>query len=322
MAGSLHGSARTTPRVRAELRASQDTSSTLAQRYGLSRTTVTKWRTRTTTHDPPMGPSSPHSTVLTLAEEAMVVEFRRRTLLPLDDVLGCLRDSIPKLTRSSLHRCLERHGISRLPENPDKGSKRGKFAVAAIGYVHIDISELRLAGGKLNMFLAIDRVSKFTYVEFRDDAGKMNGAEFLRGVVQAFPYAIHTVLTDNGMAFADLPKNRNGPTRRYLGAHIFDRVCNENGIKHRLTKPYHPWTNGQAERMNRTVKEATIKAFHYPDLESLKAHVTAFVSAYNFVKHLKALRWKTPFEAVCHAWTTTPNILKLNPCHLIPGPNT
>ena len=162
----------------------------------------------------------------------------------------------------------------------------------------------------------------FTYVEFRDDAGKMNGAEFLRGVVAAFPYAIHTVLTDNGMAFADLPKNRNGPTRRYLGAHIFDRVCAENGIEHRLTKPYHPWTNGQAERMNRTVKEATIKAFHYPSLESLKAHVLAFVSAYNFAKHLKALRWRTPFEAVCHAWTTTPDILKLNPRHFIPGPNT
>ena len=279
MAGSLHGSARTTPRVRAELQASQDTSSALAQRYGLSRTTVTKWRARTTTNDAPMGPSAPHSTVLTLSEEAMVVEFRRRTLLPLDDVLGCLRDSIPKLTRSSLHRCLERHGISRLPENPDKGSKRGKFAQTAIGYIHIDISELRLAGGKLNMVLAIDRVSKFTYVEFRDDAGTMNGAEFLRGVVAAFPYAIHTVLTDNGMAFADLPKNRTGPTRRYLGAHIFDRVCHENGIEHRLTKPYHPWTNGQAERMNRTLKEATIKAFHYPDLESLKAHVMAFVSA-------------------------------------------
>lgn len=269
-----------------------------------------------------MGPSSPHSTVLTLVEEAMVVEFRRRTLLPLDDVLGCLRDSIPKLTRSNLHRCLERHSISRLPENPDKASKRGKFADTAIGYVHIDISELRLAQGKLNMFLAIDRVSKFTYVEFRDDAGKMNGAEFLRGVVEAFPYAIHTVLTDNGMAFADLPKNRNGPTRRYLGAHIFDRVCDENGIEHKLTKPYHPWTNGQAERMNRTVKEATIKAFHYPDLESLKAHVLAFVSAYNFAKHLKAIRWKTPFEAVCHAWTTTPDIFKLNPRHLTPGPNT
>jgi len=119
MAGSLYGSARTTPRVRAELQASQEKTSILAQRYGLSRTTVKKWRARTTTNDAPMGPTSPRSTVLTPAEEAMGVEFRRRTLLPLDDVLGCLRESIPNLTRSSLHRCLTRHGISRLPESPD-----------------------------------------------------------------------------------------------------------------------------------------------------------------------------------------------------------
>ena len=74
--------------------------------------------------------------------------------------------------------------------------------------------------------------------------------------------------------------------------------------------------------MNRTVKDATIKAFHYPYLESLKAHVLVFVSAYNFAKHLKASRWKTPFEAIGHAWTNTPDIFKLNPRHLIPGPNT
>ena len=254
MAGSLHGSARTTPRVRAELQASRETTGTLAQRYGLSRTTVNKWRGRTSTADAPMGPTAPHSTVLSPQEEAMVVEFRRRTLLPLDDVLGCLRDTIPKLTRSSLHRCLTRHGISRLPNDPKKLSKRGRFAETTIGYVPIDISELRLAEGKLNMFLAIDRVSKFTYVEFRDDPGKMNGAGFLRGVVEAFPYAIHTMLTDNGMAFADLPKNRGrSPAMEAMfGGHIFDRVCKEHGILHKLTKPYHPWTNGQAERMNRT----------------------------------------------------------------------
>jgi hypothetical protein len=75
-----------------------------------------------------MGPRNPRSTVLTPVEEAMIVEFRRRTLLPLDDVLGCLRESIPKLTRSSLHRCLERHGISRLPESKEKASKHGRFA--------------------------------------------------------------------------------------------------------------------------------------------------------------------------------------------------
>ena len=268
-----------------------------------------------------MGPRDPKSTVLTSVEEATIVEFRRRTLLPLDDVLGCLKDSIPRLTRSSLHRCLVRHGISRLPESEEKTSKRGRFADTTIGYVHIDICELRLAEGKLNMFLAIDRVSKFAYVEFHGNTGKMNGAAFLRNVVEVFPYKIHTVLTDNGMAFADLPKNREGPTAKWFG-HIFDRVCGENGIEHKLTKPYHPWTNGQAERMNRTIKEATVKVFHYPGLASLKAHVLAFVAAYNFAKHLKALRWQTPFEAICKAWTKDPTDFKINPRHLIPGPNS
>jgi hypothetical protein len=99
MAGLLHGSARTTPRVRAALQASQEATRVLAARYGLNPKTVTKWRGRTTTADQPMGPSRPRSTVLTEAEEAIVVAFRRRTLLPLDEVLGCLRASIPKLSQ-------------------------------------------------------------------------------------------------------------------------------------------------------------------------------------------------------------------------------
>jgi hypothetical protein len=128
MAGILHGSARTTPRVRAELQASKETSGALAKRYGLSRTTGARWRARTNSADAPMGPRAPASTVLTPVEEAMIVEFRRRTLGPLDDVLGCLRDTIPKLTRSSLHRCLLRHGISRLPNTDEAPTKKGKFA--------------------------------------------------------------------------------------------------------------------------------------------------------------------------------------------------
>jgi transposase InsO family protein len=321
MAGGLHGSARTTPRVRAELQASQASTRALANRYGLNPKTVAKWRGRTGTADAPMGPRRPRSSVLTEAEEAIVVEFRRRTLLPLDDVLGCLREPIPALTRSALHRCLVRHGISRLPQDEEKASKRRRFAETATGYVHIDVCELRLAEGKLFMFLAIDRVSKFVHVAFFDANTKMNGAAFLREVVAAFPYKIHTALTDNGMAFADLPKYRDGPTARWMG-HIFDRVCGEHGIEHRLTKPYHPWTNGQAERMNRAVKDATIKAFHYPGFDALKVHVLSFVRAYNFAKHLKALRWRTPFQAVCDAWTKDPSIFKINPHHLIPGPNT
>ena len=320
MGSVLHGCARTTPRLRAELQASQESTRALAARYGLNPKTVDKWRKRSTTADAPMGPKTPKSTVLTPAEEAIVVAFRQKTLLPLDDVLGCLRDTIPNLSRSALHRCLQRHGISRLPVE-EAAEKRKRFKTYEIGYVHIDSCELRHADGKLVMFLAIDRVSKFTYVEFHDKAGKMAGSAFLRNVVEVFPYKIHTVLTDNGMAFADLPKNRDPIDHQRLGWHIFDRVCNEHGIEHRLTKPYHPWTNGQAERMNRTIKDATVKVYHYDDLESLKAHVLAFVTAYNFAKHLKALRWRTPYQVICDAWTKDRSIFKIDPHQLIPGPH-
>ncbi len=204
MASVLHGSARTTPRIRAELKAAQAPARLLASQYGLNVKTVLKWRDRVETSDAPMGPK-PKSTVLTPAEEAIIVEFRRRTLLPLDDVLGCLKDSIPNLSRSALHRCLQRHDISRLPAG-ESAEKRKRFKTYDIGYVHIDSAELAHAHGKLVMFLAIDRVSKFTYVEFHEHAGKMEGSAFLRNVVAAFPYKIHKVLTDNVMASPICPR--------------------------------------------------------------------------------------------------------------------
>ena len=95
----------------------------------------------------------------------MVVAFRRHTLLPLDDCLYALQATIPHLTRSSLHRCLQRHGISRLPEvEGDKPLKR-KFKPYPIGYFHIDIVEVRTAEGKLYLYVAIDRTSKFAFVQ-------------------------------------------------------------------------------------------------------------------------------------------------------------
>lgn len=68
----------------------------------------------------------------------------------------------------------------------------------------------------------------------------MESAAFQWHVVATFPYAIHTVVTDNCMALVDLSKNRNGSSRRYLGMHIFEWVCQEHVFEHQLTKPYHP----------------------------------------------------------------------------------
>lgn len=117
----------------------------LAKRFGVSPTTVQKWRKRTTTADAPMGPKEVHSTVLTSEEEAIVVAFRRHTLLPLDDCLHALQPTIPHLTRSALHRCLQRHAISRLPEIEGDKPARKRFASCPIGCFQIDIAEVQTA---------------------------------------------------------------------------------------------------------------------------------------------------------------------------------
>ena len=120
-----------------------------------------KWRNRSSASDLPTGPKKPRSTVLSVEEEAVVVAFRRHALLPLDDCLYALQATIPHLTRSSLHRCLQRHGISRLPDvEGDKPTKK-KFKAYPIGFFHIDIAEVRTEEGKLYLFVAIDRTSKF-----------------------------------------------------------------------------------------------------------------------------------------------------------------
>jgi transposase len=130
----LHGSARTTEAVRRAIQLRQESVRALAKRYGISPNTVQKWRKRTTTADAPMGPKEVRSTVLTPEAEAIIVAFRRHTLLPLDDCLYALQPTIPHLTRSALHRCLQRHGISRLPQIEGDKPKKQRFASYPIGY--------------------------------------------------------------------------------------------------------------------------------------------------------------------------------------------
>jgi hypothetical protein len=193
----LHGRATTTETVRRAIQHSQESLRALAKRYGIDQKTVAKWRNRTSVADLPTGPKDPKSTVLSVEEEAAIVAFRKHTLLPLDDCLYALQPTIPHLTRSSLHRCLQRHGISRLPQvDGDKPAKK-KFKAYPIGYFHIDIAEVQTAEGKLRLFVAIDRTSKFAYAQLHETAGKMAVAQFLRDLIAVVPYAIHTVLTDN-----------------------------------------------------------------------------------------------------------------------------
>jgi hypothetical protein len=147
-----------------------------------------------------MGPKRPRSTVLSADEEAVIVAFRRHTLLPLDDCLYALQATVPHLTRSSLHRLFKRHAISRLPSAEGTRPRR-RFKAYPLGYVHIDLAEVWTNEGKLYLFVAIDRVSKFAFAEVHERATRRIAADFLRRLIERVPYHIHTVLTDNGVQF-------------------------------------------------------------------------------------------------------------------------
>ena len=144
-----HGSATTTFAVRAARQRSQASTAALSRELGINPKTVAKWRKRETVEDRKTGPGEPRSTVLSETEEAVVVAFRHHTLLPLGDCLYALQPSIPHLTRSALHRCLQGLGISRLPDVDGDKPRRQRFKRYPIGFFHIDIAEVQTAEGKL-----------------------------------------------------------------------------------------------------------------------------------------------------------------------------
>ncbi len=316
MAQLLHQRATTTHAIRAAIQRSTEPAATLSRRYGINPKTVRKWRNRETIEDTRMGPRAPRSMSLTPWEEAAAVTFRQKTLLPLDDCLHALQRAIPSLTRSSLHRLYQRHGISQLPK--DTGQKREKkpFKSYPIGYLHIDISEVRTDEGKAYLFVAVDRTSKFVHAQLYRQMTRQIAADFLEDTLKALPYRAHTVLTDNGVQFA-----KKAGTEAYK-PHVFDVVCYRHGIEHRLTKPFHPWTNGQVERMNRTIKESTIRTFHYTSLDQLQSHLDDYLWAYNSARPLRALKGKTPIGFILDQWQKEPQSFHDDPNHFFAGPNT
>ena len=121
-------------------------------------------------------------------------------------------------------------------------------------------------------------------------------------MLAAIPYKVPQVLTDHGTQFGTMPH------QGYAGRHIFDRVCDEHRIEHRLTKPAHPWTNGQVERFNRPLKEATVQRCHYQTTAQRTEHRQAFLLAYNHGKRRKRRCRKTPHEGICQQGHLNPVI--------------
>jgi len=217
----------------------------------------------------------------------------------LDDCLYALQPAIPALTRSSLHRRLQRHGISRLPGTEGDKPDKKRFKAYPIG--HFDIAEVGTAQGRLRLFVAIERTGRLAFARLEESAGKMEAAQFLRDLVEAVPYTTHTVLTDNGTQFTSRERDIHD------SRHILDRVCGEHG---------------QVERMNRTLKDATVKRHHHETHDEPRTRLQLFPDACNHARRLKALLGLTPCELTCRAWTQEPERFRPDPSHHTPGLNT
>ena len=140
-------------------------------------------------------------------------------------------------------------------------------------------------------------------------------ANFLRHLIQALPYQVHIVLTDNGIQFAHRAQDI------YTSKHPFQRVCAADGIEHGLTQVVHPWTNGQVEGMNGLLKSATVKRYYYATHECLKKHLYSFVLAYNHGKRHKALKGMTSYEYILATWEKEPDRFNINPRYFNVGLN-
>jgi len=310
---NLHANATTTPKVRAYIERSKRPVADLATELGVSETTIRRWRGRTTVSDHSHTPKT-LQTSFSPMEETLICELRTELQLPLDDIVEVMRRCVnDKLSRSAIHRCLKRHGLSQRPR-PDKPSV-GSFEQAPVGFIHMDLKHLpAMERRKSYAFVAIDRATRYVYLEIHPKRDAETAAGFLERFLAHFPYVVHTILTDNGAEFTDrfAVDMKNKPKDKPSGRHPFDRLCSRRGIQHRLTRPYRPQTNGLVERFNRRIVDAigrepkrgiARRLFRsHPDRD---AFLTRFVHDYNRTR-LKCLDYLAPIEALAN----------------LPGPNT
>ena len=222
----------------------------------------------------------------------------------------------------------KRQKFKRYPIHCPAGDLQGKSAER--GFFHIDIAEVQTAEVKLYLFVDIDRTSKFAVTQLVEKADRKTAWEFLQHMLEAVPYQVHIILTEralsamgprvmaSGIPFAGQPGNRNTLYPRPLR---LDMICEADGIEHRLTKPHHPWSDGQAKPTNRTIRAATVGRFHYGDHNQLRTHLAQVMAANNPARSLKPLGGLTPRDYICKIRRAEPERFILDPIHRMPGLN-
>lgn len=308
-----HRNAKTNLNQREALKKSSQSGRKLAEKYEVSHVTCLKWKKR---HDPDDRSSQPHTIHYAVDKGfwQIIKAVRKKTLLPLDDLLQALASYVPKLNRSNCYRILKYYRLNRLTLKDKHQSK--KFSSYKPGYIHIDIFYLpRIEGKRYYCFLAIDRATRMVYLSLYPRRRKEEAADFLLKCLQFFPYRIHHILTDNGREFT--MKGQSSFEGKATEGTYFEILCELAGITYRKTKAYHPWTNGMAERMVRTTKEHTTKLYHYQNMDKAVQDIKEFQDIHNYRRKLKALNFKTPYQITMEWFVKDPAIFITDPTDML-----
>lgn len=316
----LHSQATTTPKVRADIQASDEPAWVLAERHGTTEQTVYKWRHRDSVED---RSHTPHrlQTTLTPAQEAVAVALRRTLQVSLDDLLAIMHEFInPHVSRSGLDRCLRRHSVGNLRDLQAKETrpKHSGFKAYEPGYIHIDVKYLPKMADESRrryLFVAIDRATRWVFIRVFSAKTAANARRFLRDLERACPIRIRTILTDNGKEFTDRLFGLR--KRAATGEHEFDQLCAEFSIEHRLTPPKSPQTNGMVERFNGRIEDV-LQSHHFRSGEELEATLHRYVWLYNQQLPQSALGSKSPLQAMKEWHKLKPQLFKKQPYYL-PG---
>ena len=241
MKQEYHSNAATNIHIRFDINRSNLTNLMLANKFGISEPTVSKWKTRENFEDKSSRPHKIHY-ALNDFEKTLVSSIRQSTWLPLDEVLDMVIPTNLGITRSVVYRTFVHEGINKVPEKEKDKAK--KFKQYEPGYLHIDVTYLpKFDGVKYYLFVAIDRATRTMYYEVYDSKTSENAEDFMNKCLDFFSFGITHVLTDNGLEFTNkLIKSKTGHYCQKPSK--LDVVCDVNNIEHRLTKPATPKTNG------------------------------------------------------------------------------
>ena len=315
---NIHSQARTTPKIREEIRASKGhmTIEEAASHFNVSRGTIIKWRKRDDFQDKSHRPNTLH-TALSPIQEEIVVILRRNLLLTIDDLLVVVREFIDEtLTRSSLLRLLKRHGVNRLSQLYAEQSDHPKteqvktFKDYEPGYVHVDIKYLPMMpddSQKRYLLVGIDRATRWVYMKIATDKTAKTAARFLKELAAKCPVNIKTLLTDNGKEFTDRYSTQG--EREPTGHHVFDKMCTELSIDHRLIPPKHPQTNGMVERFNGRISQI-VKSTHFACAQEMEATLKRYLTVYNHHLIQRNLGHLTPIQRMKQWQKEKPELFK------------